>query len=74
MVSLAVLHCVSRMAYILRGLYNMAGVSAQPTPVFLSRESQGWGAWWAAVYGVALGWTRLKRLSSSCSSAFTLQS
>ena len=28
MVSLAVLHCVSRMAYILRGLYNMAGVSA----------------------------------------------
>ena len=23
------------------------------------------GAWWAAVYGVAHGWTRLKRLSSS---------
>ena len=23
------------------------------------------GAWWAAVYGVAQGWTRLKRLSSS---------
>ena len=22
------------------------------------------GAWWAAVYGVAQGWTRLKRLSS----------
>ena len=42
--SLAVLHCVSHTAYILRGLYNMAGVSAQPTPVFLSRESQGWGS------------------------------
>ena len=25
------------------------------------------GAWWAAVYGVAQGWTRLKRLSSSSS-------
>ena len=23
------------------------------------------GSWWAAVYGVAQGWTRLKRLSSS---------
>ena len=27
------------------------------------------GAWWAAVYGVAQSWTRLKRLSSSSSSA-----
>ena len=26
------------------------------------------GAWWAAVYGVAQSWTRLKRLSSSSSS------
>ena len=25
----------------------------QPTPVFLPGESQGWGAWWAAVYEVA---------------------
>ena len=24
------------------------------------------GAWWAAAYGVAQSWTRLKRLSSSC--------
>ena len=37
----------------------------QPTPVFLPGESQGWGAWWAAVYGVAQSWTRLKWLSSS---------
>ena len=36
----------------------------QPTPVFLLGESQGRGAWWAAVYGVAQSWTRLKRLSS----------
>ena len=32
-----------------------------------------WGAWWAAVYGVAQSWTRLKWLSSSSSSK-TLQS
>ena len=40
----------------------------QPTPAFLPGESQGWGAWWAAVYGVAQSQTRLKRLSSSSSS------
>ena len=37
----------------------------QPTPVFLPGESQGWGAWWAAIYGVAQSQTRLKQLSSS---------
>ena len=37
----------------------------QPTPVFLPGESQGRGAWWAAVYGVTQSWTQLKRLSSS---------
>ena len=37
----------------------------QPTPVFLPGESQGRDAWWAAVYGVAQSWTRLKQLSSS---------
>ena len=36
----------------------------QPTPVFLPGESQGRGAWCAAVYGVTQSWTRLKRLSS----------
>ena len=30
------------------------------------------GAWWAAVYGVAQSWTRLKRLSSSSSSSNVL--
>ena len=28
--------------------------------VFLPEESQGWGAWWAAIYGVAQSRTRLK--------------
>ena len=36
----------------------------QPTPVFLPGESQGQGAWWAAVYGVTQSQTQLKRLSS----------
>ena len=39
----------------------------QPTPVFLPGESQGRGAWWAAVYGVTQCRTRLKWLSSSSS-------
>ena len=42
----------------------------QPTPVFLPGESQGRGAWWAAVYGVAQSRTRLKRLSSSSKEDF----
>ena len=37
----------------------------QPTPVFLPVESQGRGAWWASVYGVAQSRTQLKWLSSS---------
>ena len=32
----------------------------QPTPVFLPGESQGLGAWWAALYGVAQSRKRLK--------------
>ena len=43
----------------------------QPNPVFLPGESQGRGAWWAAVYGVAQSRTRLKRLSSSSSSSMS---
>ena len=34
---------------------------------FLPGESQGRGAWWAALYGVAKSHTRLKLLSSSSS-------
>ena len=34
-------------------------------------ESRGWGAWWAAIYGVAPSRTRLKRLSSSSSTLVT---
>ena len=44
----------------------------QPTPVFLPGESQGWGAWWAAFYGVAQSQTQLKWLSSSSSTLHML--
>ena len=44
----------------------------QPTPVSLPGESQGRGAWWAAVCGVAQGWRWLKRLSSNGSSAVSV--
>ena len=36
-----------------------------PTPVFLPGESQGRGAWWAAIYGVTQSQTQLMQLSSS---------
>ena len=39
----------------------------QPIPVFLSRESQGWGSLVGCIYGVAQSQTQLKRLSSSSS-------
>ena len=32
----------------------------QATPVFLLGETQGGGAWWAALYGVTQSQTRLK--------------
>ena len=35
--------------------------------MFLPGESQGLGAWWGAVHGVAQSRTQLKRLSSSSS-------
>ena len=41
----------------------------QPTPVFLLENPRDGGAWWAAVYGVARTWIRLKWLSSSSSSS-----
>ena len=40
-----------------------------PTPVLLPGKSHGWRNLAGAVHGVAKSWTRLKRLSSSSSSA-----
>ena len=41
------------------------------TPVSCLENPRDGGAWWAAVYGVAQSWTRLKRLSSSSRVNFT---
>ena len=38
----------------------------------LENPRDGW-AWWAAVYGVAQSWTRLKRLSGGGSTMSTAQ-
>ena len=46
---------------------SCVGIGWQPIPVFLPEESQGGGAWRAAVSGVAQSRTRLKRLNSSSS-------
>ena len=47
------------------GYGNYVIVEHAKGPVFLPGESQGWGALWAVVSGVAQSWTGLKRLSSS---------
>ena len=44
-------------------LFNMLST----TPVSCLENPRDGGAWWAAVYGVAQSWARLKRLSSSSS-------
>ena len=42
--------------------------NANPLQCSCLENPRDGGAWWAAVYGVAQSWTRLKRLSSSSSS------
>ena len=42
------------------GLGNLLEEEMATHPGFLPVESQGLGAWWAAVYGVAQSRTRLK--------------
>ena len=39
--------------------------NGNPLQYFCLEDPRDGGAWWAAVYGVAQCWTRLKRLSSS---------
>ena len=43
--------------------------SGNPLQWSCLENPRDWGAWWAAVYGIAESWTRLKRLSSSSSSS-----
>ena len=41
--------------------------NSNPLQCSCLENPRDWGAWWAAVYGAAQSWTRLKRLSSSSS-------
>ena len=43
--------------------------NGNPLPYSCLENPRVRGAWWAAVYGVARSWTRLKRLSSNSSSS-----
>ena len=43
--------------------------NGNPLKCFCLENPRDGGAWWAAVYGVAQSWTRLKRLSRSSSSS-----
>ena len=43
--------------------------NGNPLQCFRPENPRDGGAWWAAIYGVAQSWTRLKRLSSSSSSS-----
>ena len=46
----------------------IGGGNGNPLQCSCLENPRDWGAWWAAVYGVAQSRTRLKRLSSSSSS------
>ena len=55
--------------YISYGLIlNLGEESGSPLQCSCRESPRDGGAWWAAIYGVAQSWTRLKRLSSSSSS------
>ena len=45
--------------------YPVGEGNGTPLQYFCLENRMDGGAWWAAVYGVAQSWTRLKRLSSS---------
>ena len=47
----------------------IGGGNGNPLQCSCLENTRDGGAWWAAVYGVAQSWTRLKRLSSSSSSS-----
>ena len=38
--------------------------NGNPLQCSCPENPRDWGAWWAAIYGVAQSWTRLKRLSN----------
>jgi len=55
-------------------MYGCGEGNGNPLQYSCLENPMGGGAWWAAVYGVAQSWTRLKRLSSSSSSMYGCES
>ena len=51
---------------------SMGEGNGNPLQCSCLENPRDWGAWWAAVYGVAQSRTRLKRLSSSSSSRVSM--
>ena len=49
---------------------KLSSAGAYPLQRSCLENPRDQGAWWAAVYGVAQSWTRLKRLSSSSASVY----
>ena len=47
--------------------------NGNPIQCYCLENPRDGGAWWAAIYGVAQSWTRLKQLSSSSSSSILLK-
>ena len=50
-------------------LSGMGEGNGKPVQCSCLENPRDWGAWWAAIYGVAQRQTRLKQLSSSSSSS-----
>ena len=46
--------------------------NGNPLQCSCQENPRDWEAWWAAVYGVAQSWARLKRLSSSSRTSFNV--
>ena len=52
---------------------NFGEGNGNPLQCSCLENPRGGGAWWAAVYGVAQSWTRLKQLSSSSNSMYPIR-
>ena len=54
--------------------YHIVTIYGNPLQRSFLENPRDGGAWWAAVYGVAQSWTRLKQLSGGSSSMHHIRS
>ena len=54
------------------GVELQGHINGKPLQCSCLENPRDWGAWWAAIYGVAQSWTWLKQLSSSSSSSMVI--